>query len=521
MHDYFRLSRTQTAYIVPAALYTLWQACVGWLNHYWTFIRLGRDQAALMYVLFFITHASAIAVFAWWLDRNPSPDRVKKAVLLSSVLTALLTAGMAYGEGGGLVLICLLAGLASGLLAAYLTVYLLREIPAGRRGITVGLASALGIAFHFITFTLLFPQQEGGILIGKTFFAAATALLLGVGTLRLLAGREGLRRDEGIETTLENTRQPSLILPLCLILLGFFISFGMQDYSATVFWLDGEDGLVYTRLFLIVGFIGGGLLCDLKGKHMVLNASFSLLALGFVSMAFGYKGIFAFIGFSGVQLANAVFSTTARLVFLDAARLYRRQILVASLGLVFPLLLKQVGIITAEKVYKAFGNMSVFIVSLVAIILALPLVSLLFERLRDSFILQIRQQSPAIELACVLESDLDYPSIENGPPAPAPLPAPESKPAAAEMAPPPSESGSGSTWAEIAESFAQKHGFNRRETQVLELTLHGLTVSEMAENLSLSEPTIKQYVRQMLRKTETRNRRELLSLMFKELNPVN
>lgn len=515
MQDYLRFSRSQTAYIIPAALYTLWQACVGWLNHYWTFIRLGHEPAALMYILFFLSQAASITAFAWWLDRRPRSEKVKNATLLSAVLTALLTAAMAYGEGGWLVTICLLSGLSSGLFMAYLTVYLFHVIPSNRRGITIGLASALGVALHFITYTLLFPQTEGGILYGKTIFAAVAVLLLGFSLQHLPADWEAIRRDNSSNTTPAGGR-PGLILPLFLILLGFFLSFGMQDYAATAFWLGGADGLVYTRLFLIVGFIGGGMLCDLRGKHMMLNASFSLLALGFVSMAFSYRGAFSFMGFSGVQLAGAVFATTTRLIFLDAARLYRRYILVASLGLVFPMLLKQAGIITADVVYKSFGSMSVFIVSLISIIAVLPLVSVLFEKLRDSFVIQIRHQTPVIELASALEAE--YHSMENAPPATLLPPETESKPS---MTGPADHQGkNGANWTEIVKIFAQKYGFTRRETQVLELTLHGLTVSEMAQNLSLSEPTVKQYIRQTLRKTETKNRRELLSLMFKEQNPL-
>ncbi len=71
-------------------------------------------------------------------------------------------------------------------------------------------------------------------------------------------------------------------------------------------------------------------------------------------------------------------------------------------------------------------------------------------------------------------------------------------------------------WEIVVDNFAQKYGFTKRETQVLELTLHDLTVVKMAETLNVSEPTVKHYIRQMLRKTETKNRRELLSMLIKE-----
>jgi DNA-binding CsgD family transcriptional regulator len=290
---------------------------------------------------------------------------------------------------------------------------------------------------------------------------------------------------------------------------GFFLSYGMQDYSATAFWMNGEDSLVYTRLFLIAGLLGGGILCNLLGNHMVLNTSFSLLAMGFVAMAFQYRGASSLIGFSCVQAAGAVFSVSSRLVFLDIARFYKKPVLVCSLGLVFPLILKLFGIISADILYKTWGNMSIFIVSLVAILAALPLVSLLFEKLRDSFMASLRVQSPDIDLASSLELISDSCHADAGEvrePA-----APEDESAVEPQNP--------ANWADMARDFARKYAFNPRETQVLELTLHGLSVAEMAQSLCIAEPTVKHYVSQALRKTGTKNRRQLLSMLIREQSP--
>ncbi|HWP96278.1 MAG TPA: LuxR family transcriptional regulator [Syntrophomonadaceae bacterium] len=518
MKDYFRLSRSQSAFMIPTALYILWQSCVGWLSHYWTFIHLGRDLAALLYIVFFLAHAGGMAGFAIWLDRRPEVERIKKTMLLSTVLTAVFTAAMAYVQGGGLFLICLSSGLVSGLFMAYLSHFVFQAIPVERRGLTIGIAAALGLTVHFIAFTLLFPQQEGAILYGKTFFASITALLIGSSALFLPVCRDYLWQTDTLAAPPErgsDSLKPGLIAPLVLILVGFFLSFGMQDYAATAFWLGGVDYLVYTRVFLILGFIGGGVLCDLRGKHMVLNSSFSLLAMGFVSMAFQYRGGFAFVGFSCVQMAGAVFSSASQLIFMDIARFYKKQVLVCSLGLVFPLVLKQFGIISADILYKTLGNMSIFLVSLIAIIAVLPLVSVLFEKIRTIGIVSIRQQSPVINLASTLDSTSV--EMENGLSLPdhQSMIEPDSTPLDNQTIHEQTASG----LADIAENFAQKYGFTHRETQVLELTLHGLSVAEMAHTLNVSEPTIKQYVRQMLRKTETKNRRQLLSMMIKEQNP--
>jgi len=512
MREYLRINRVQAAYIIPAALYALWQACVGWLNHYWTIIYLGHEPVTFIYITFFLAHALGIAVFAWWLDRWPDRQKIMRIMLASSILTAVLTAAMAFKAAGWLLWLVLLSGAVSGLFMAYLTYFVWAEIPAHKRGITIGAASALGAALHFLVFVLLFPQQEGGILYGKTLFAALVMLLLGASMLYWPAGRDSLWRP-----VLENTPlrmasgvlKPGLLVPLLFIMTGFFLSYGMQDYAATGFWMGGEDSLVYTRLFLIAGLLGGGILCDLRGNHMVLNTSFSLLAMGFVAMAFQYRGAYSFIGFSCVQAAGAVFSVSSRLVFLDIARFYKKPVLVCSLGLVFPLILKLFGIISAEILYKTWGNMSIFIVSLLAILAALPLVSLLFEKLRDSFMASLRVQSPDVDLASSLEMIADSGNADAEP---------DGEPAAAEDKSA-VEVQNPANWADMAHSFARKYDFNPRETQVLELTLHGLSVADMAQSLCIAESTVKQYVRQMLRKTGTKNRRQLLSMLIREQSP--
>ncbi|MEN6390098.1 MAG: LuxR family transcriptional regulator [Syntrophomonas sp.] len=512
MRDYLSINRVQLAYIIPACLYTLWQASIGWLNHYWTFVTLGRESAALLYIAFFLAHAIGIAAFAWWLDHSPDITRVKKAVLISSLLTAFLTTAMAYGAREMLALICLLSGLVSGLFMAYLSYFVFNKIPANQRGITIGLSAALGVALHFVVFVLLVPQQDGSILYGKTYFTALVVLLLGASALYLPVCRDYLWPDyekDANPNIKPEVLRPGLVILLLLILTGFFLSFGMQDYAASVFWLGGEDYLVYTRLFLIAGLIGGGILCDQSGKHMVLNASFSLLAMGFISMAFQYKGAYSFIGYSCVQMAGAVFSVGSRLLFMDAAQFYKKPALICSLGLVFPLVLKQVGIISAEILYKTFGNVSIFIVSLLAILAALPLVSILFEKFRDTIFTSLRMHTPALELS----SSSDYSPDEHSIPADCPEP---TKTEAVLVEIQPDAASDQVSWADTAKTFAEKYHFNPRESQVLELTLHGLSIADMAQSLMIAESTVKQYIRQMLRKTETKNRRELLSMLIKE-----
>ena len=64
--------------------------------------------------------------------------------------------------------------------------------------------------------------------------------------------------------------------------------------------------------------------------------------------------------------------------------------------------------------------------------------------------------------------------------------------------------------------FAKKYGISLREQDVLQLIVEGKDTLGICNELHLSENTIKTHVRQLLRKTETRNRITLVALFFNE-----
>ena len=64
--------------------------------------------------------------------------------------------------------------------------------------------------------------------------------------------------------------------------------------------------------------------------------------------------------------------------------------------------------------------------------------------------------------------------------------------------------------------FSDKYGLSAREQDVLRLIMDGCDTVRIGETLHISENTIKTHVRQLLRKTETRNRIALAALFFNE-----
>lgn len=483
------------------------------------------------YVLFFLAHALGGMVWAWWLDKKPAPEKTRFAILISSLITSLLTWLMSYGSGSWLIGNCILTGLSSSFFLAYLTYFVYLRIPSRKRGITIGSAAAVGAVINLIVFITLFPQKTGPILAGKTAFTALAILAAGLAAVYLPVCRDFLWPDElpsRLEFEASTWLKPGIVILSIFIILCFFLSYGMQDLAASVAWLGGDDYLAYTRIFMILGFFAGGLICDRYGRHVAMLSCFGLLSLGLLSMALGYKGNLAFTGFCCVQAAGACFSIATRVIFIDIARYYKKTALVCSLGMVLPLVFKQAGIVGATVIGRAYGGLPIFILSLLCIVIAMPLITVLIEKIRDIFLLSLRQVQPVLAYAELAGLAEELPrdeaesvniSIEEAVAATEKTELAnsiEAEDTSNELLA--AETGeiilTGS--AETAARFAEKYGFNRRETQVLELTLHGMTIAEMADNLCISESTVKHYIRQILRKTEMKNRRQLLSLLIQE-----
>ena len=72
--------------------------------------------------------------------------------------------------------------------------------------------------------------------------------------------------------------------------------------------------------------------------------------------------------------------------------------------------------------------------------------------------------------------------------------------------------------ADSVAEFALKYGISLRERDVLCLILEGCDTAVICDRLHISENTLKTHIRQILRKTETRNRNALLVLFFNEEN---
>lgn len=72
------------------------------------------------------------------------------------------------------------------------------------------------------------------------------------------------------------------------------------------------------------------------------------------------------------------------------------------------------------------------------------------------------------------------------------------------------------------EAFCARHRLSPREQEVIGLLLEGLGTSDMAHRLSISEHTVRDHLKRLYRKTGTRSRSELLSILSSaRMEPTN
>jgi RNA polymerase sigma factor (sigma-70 family) len=69
---------------------------------------------------------------------------------------------------------------------------------------------------------------------------------------------------------------------------------------------------------------------------------------------------------------------------------------------------------------------------------------------------------------------------------------------------------------EIFQHFSARHDLSVREREVLRYLLEEKTNQEIAEELSISEGTVKYHIHNLLQKTSCRNRLDLLSVYAAE-----
>jgi DNA-binding CsgD family transcriptional regulator len=411
----------------------------------------------------YLIHAVGMLLFSLFLKRNPSKilDRTSFLVLLFawflfsflSVVTNVIPLVYAFG---------LLASLFTGFLFGYYLTALAGLVPGERRGLTFGIA---GVCSSVGTWLISLP-------FGGTFLSTKGVWIL-YGILTVLAGYLGLgvlaelkKRGDGLPAkedtsaeTVPRGQVPSDLfrfviccgITIAMVNLVLNIGFGISSEDVAYYGFNPE----YSRAFYSIGLLIAGILHDRSRKMGIMISSITLI-LPFVSWLLLDNMIGALAVWIVGYVLQGFFSISRILIFADPAGEDGRLLYLAPFGYVFGRIGEMSGILigTAVSSRPAVLLGVTFVFFAAALILWFLLYDHLYSR---------RGVAP---------TEVDE-------------------------------------RVSTADALAQTE-LSPRESEVLGMLLEGLTLKEIAGNLFISENTVKFHVKNIYRKTDCNNRKELL-----------
>ena len=493
-------------YIFPAIFYFLWINSIVWTGHIWTSRQLGGEYIVLNYTLFSISHALGILSAGLFLYRKPvdvfSGEYVK-LIFIAAALTFLSSTLQTIALSWLLPAVNMLVGFCGGLYLLLLHFYLYKYIPNWKRGTCLGIACAAGTFINYLLYVILFPQYNGFLLYAKTIFAAILPLIGALLFHLIKAGNPPQEKPESHEklkhaktsvssnkiTELSGIKYSFYIISFIICLFFYFVV-GIQDGVASFEWFKGTNFVLHSRIMYILAAVVGGIICDRKGRHTVLLVSISLMTAGCISMIYSYDSIPAFIFLMCIMAGLVAFDLFIRLIFTDTAVNSKYAPIVCGLGFVLGYTIRPLGIKFSEVVVN-FNIQTLFVTGILISLAMIPMAGVLLDILRGIYVHTFTARDKIV---------LTDPSDEKSAGILPQSPKPESI-AFVE------------TQDETAgERFISRYGLTKREARVLTCILTGCSVSDMSRLLFISESTVKFHVGNILKKSKTKNRMELLLL---------
>ncbi len=411
----------------------------------------------------YLIHAVGMLLFSLFLKRKSRKilDRTSYLILLFawfifsflSVLTKVVPLVYAFG---------LLASLFAGFLFAYYLTALAGLIPKERRGLVFGVA---GFCSSVGTYLISLPMN-GTFLTTKAvwFLYAVLTLCAGWLGIMVLASLREAESNSGEEETAPTDKKESIGsqtgnllrtvivcgLAITVANLVLNIGFGLSSEDVVRYGLNPE----YSRAFYSVGLLVAGIIHDKSRKTGIMISAITLI-LPFVSWLLLDNMIGALAVWIVGYILQGFFNISRILLFADPAGEDRRILYLAPFGYVFGRIGEMSGILvgTATSNHPTIRLCITFAFFAAALILWF----LMYDRLFSHKSVAFAESVP--------KNDTDASSQT-------------------ELSP--------------------------RESEVLDMLLQGLTLKEIAGNLYISENTVKFHVKNIYRKTDCNNRKELL-----------
>ena len=432
----------------------------GWLLWLYNLADMAPAQTVdvLTMVVGYLMQAVGVGVFTHLVrDWDGRRVRVTATVAIAVYVACLVPAVLSQSLGPALAF-GYLANLMCGGFMAYYLMCLSRSVDAARRGVVFGGAYAVSTLVSWALSAI-----AGGVLTrGWPGLAACLVLALGAAALvwrrssDAAAADDDVRRDAGVPgippvpKSDEDVRRTVALCGVAVVLMSVVKGAG---FSFPTDDLMAGVPLELSRLLYGVGLLAAGLVNDKDRRYGALLCEGALVTpFLMLSLSGAAVPVVALWGMG--YLLFGFFTVYRVLLFADLADSWKLPTL-AALGM----LLGRVGDALGTALVAVLGETSLWLIVVTAVLFACTVAIF--------FLLGKRLYAPEVEPALSEQERFDR--------------------------------------------FAARHDLSVREREVLQLVLAGRSNREVAAELCVSESTVKYHVRNVLRKTGSHSRKELLA----------
>ena len=400
----------------------------------------------------YLFQAFGILVYTFLLWRFPK-FASRKLIYTSAILIGTASVClMLFAENPDIIIFSgIIMNFLFGLSSAY-QFTLLSVIPKNRCARTFAFAYAFGTLGTYIISIL----DGGRFLTSQYVVIVYMALIIGNIIFYLLFKpvKPIIQKEKNIN--IQPSKKNIIILIVCLFIMSIINSVA-SEYKATVV-LSGTINLALVRSFYAVGFILAGIVSDKSRESGALLCIISLIFNFLVIFLFREPSL-VFIAYSLSYFVLAFYTVFRVVVFVDIAQQEQRLLPLAGLGLC----IARIG-----EAASTYINYEMHMSGLLKIVITSALLSLLI-------ILFIRFYAKTYIPVPALLKDEETRYCE----------------------------------------FELKYGLSARERDVFRMVLKGHTNSEISFLLFISESTVKFHIKNILKKTQSTCRAEIINQFYK------
>lgn len=434
------------------ALCFLWTSCgyLSWLYRLLEYTTPGKADL-MSEVVGYIFQAIGVLTGSLLVKKNNENANSKKQFTIVIILDAVFIVLSATANNLVSVLVLgYIMNLLHGAVAAYYLFMLATKLEWNMRALSFG----LGYGVASVASWLISKIGTGNFL--TTNYALIMYAILAVFTILLIHSKAATTNQDNTNIV-QASKQVIIPSTIAIAIVTIFILTAARGIGFYFPMADLSSGinLEFSRAFYAVGLILAGIICDIKRTHgsilsvTALICPFIMLAL---SDEVGSSIIFWILGYILFGFLNVY----RIVIFSDIATSNNRLLWMSAFGLCFGRIGDAVGSfigisLSTNKIALIFFTSIMFVIATV-------LFFMLYNRLY-------------VNITTVDDNEDDK-----------------------------------------LFSFMKTYDISSRETDVLKLVISGLSNSEIASNLYISENTVKFHIRNILKKTGCANRKEMLTL---------